>query len=76
MIEAIKLAQTFCRAPAWKGYIAEEISSPVNATNDQLQDYIRGSVVTSYHAIGLAAMFASGARYGVVDSDLSVKGAS
>ncbi|PPQ88314.1 hypothetical protein CVT25_012374, partial [Psilocybe cyanescens] len=76
MIEAIKLAEKFYSAPAWKGYIVERTSPSANATDDQLEEYIRGSAITSFHAAGSAAISARGASYGVVDPDLRVKGAS
>lgn len=76
MIAAIKLAQKLYTAPTWEGYIIEQISPPVNATDDELADYIRNTATTSFHAVGSAAMSAQGASYGVVDPDLRVKGVS
>ncbi|KAJ7841202.1 aryl-alcohol-oxidase from pleurotus Eryingii [Mycena olivaceomarginata] len=60
---ALKRAQRFVTAPVWKDYIL----APT---------FIRNNAGTISHLVGSAAMSARGARYGVVDPDLIVKGAT
>lgn len=76
MIEGIKLTQAFYKAPAWKNYIVEQTSPSQNATDAELEDFIRNTTFSSQHAVGTAAMSAVDATYGVVNPDLRVKGAS
>ncbi|KAJ7678737.1 glucose-methanol-choline oxidoreductase [Mycena olivaceomarginata] len=61
--DALKRAQRFVTAPVWKDYIL----APT---------FIRNNAGTISHLVGSAAMSARGARYGVVDPDLIVKGAT
>uniref|UniRef100_A0A8H7XKR5 pyranose dehydrogenase (acceptor) n=1 Tax=Psilocybe cubensis TaxID=181762 RepID=A0A8H7XKR5_PSICU len=75
-IEAVKLTQTFYAAPIWKDYIIERTGPPANATDAEIGDFLRNSVVTIFHGASTAAMSPKGAKYGVVDPDLRVKGAS
>jgi choline dehydrogenase-like flavoprotein len=42
----------------------------------ELEALIRSSTGASFHLVGTAGMSARGARYGVVDPDLQVKGIS
>ncbi|KAG6844222.1 hypothetical protein H0H87_008700 [Tephrocybe sp. NHM501043] len=72
MREAIRSARRFVAAPAWADYTISRVS---NATTDaELDLYIRSNVNTIFHAVGTAAMSPKGARHGVVDPDLRVKG--
>ncbi|KAJ7693354.1 aryl-alcohol oxidase-like protein [Mycena rosella] len=72
MREAVKSVQRFVAARAWDGYI---IASLINGTTDaELDAYIRSESSSEYHPVGTAAMSPWGARYGVVDPDLRVKG--
>ncbi|KAF8582565.1 GMC oxidoreductase [Ramaria rubella] len=72
---AIRSAQRFLTAPAWKGYVLQPFGALANATtDDELDDYIRQNGGTTLHMVGSAAMSARDAKYGVVDPDLLVKG--
>ncbi|KAF9460660.1 glucose-methanol-choline oxidoreductase [Collybia nuda] len=72
MREGIRSARRFMGAPAWADYIISRVS---NATTDvELDDYIRSNTNAIFHAVGTAGMSPRGARYGVVDPDLRVKG--
>jgi choline dehydrogenase-like flavoprotein len=64
------------KASAWKDYIIAPIVDLENSSDDELDEYIRNSVRSTSHLVGTAAMSAEDARYGVVDPDLRVKGAS
>lgn len=76
MIEGVKLVQTFYNAPVWKNYIIEQTSPLANATDAELEDFIRNTAISTQHGVGTAAMSAINASYGVVNPDLRVKGAS
>uniref|UniRef100_A0A8H7XUR8 pyranose dehydrogenase (acceptor) n=1 Tax=Psilocybe cubensis TaxID=181762 RepID=A0A8H7XUR8_PSICU len=76
MIEAIKLSQVFYQAPVWKDYIISQVAPAVNATDAELEQYIRSTSATTLHGVGTAAMSAPDADYGVVNPNLLVKGAS
>lgn len=76
MVEGIKLTQAFYKAPIWKDYIIEQTSPLANATDADLEDFIRNTVFSTQHGVGTAAMSAVNASYGVVNPDLLVKGAS
>ncbi|KAG6910316.1 hypothetical protein DXG01_011384 [Tephrocybe rancida] len=75
--ETVKRAIRFVSAPAWKDYIIRPTSGLANVTNDQeLDKYILDSTEPFFHGVGTASMSARGAKHGVVDPDLRVKGAS
>ncbi|GLB40422.1 putative aryl-alcohol oxidase [Lyophyllum shimeji] len=77
MREAIQSAIRFVSAPAWKDYVIGPAGDLANATTDVLlEDYARKNAFSSAHPVGTAAMSAAGARYGVVNPDLRVKGIS
>lgn len=73
--ENVKASQRFFEAQAWKDYVIARVQPPANATSDEALDaYLRSSAIASSHAAGTCAMSAKGARHGVVDPDLRVKG--
>ncbi|KAF8997625.1 aryl-alcohol oxidase-like protein [Cyathus striatus] len=74
MRQAVLSARRFVAAPAWQGYII----APVNnaTTDDELNMFIRNNTSSFFHPVGTAAMSPRGARFGVVDPDLRVKGAA
>ncbi|KAG6917146.1 hypothetical protein DXG01_003659 [Tephrocybe rancida] len=75
--ESVKQAIHFLSAPAWKDYIVRPEFGLQNVTNDEeLDNYILDSIVPGLHGVGTASMSARGAKHGVVDPDLRVKGAS
>ena len=73
--EGYKAAQRLFRAPAWDGYIIDQVAPATNLTDAQLDDFIRDNSFSASHPVGTAAMSAKTAGYGVVDPDLLVKGA-
>jgi choline dehydrogenase-like flavoprotein len=74
--EALKRAQKFVSAPAWKNYIIAPIEDLENITSPALDQHIRNTGSSASHMVGSAGMSARNAMYGVVDPDLLVKGVS
>jgi choline dehydrogenase-like flavoprotein len=74
--EALKRAQKFVSAPAWKNYIIAPTEDLENITSKALDQHIRNSAFAGLHMVGTAGMSARNADYGVVDPDLLVKGVS
>ncbi|KAJ7709322.1 aryl-alcohol oxidase [Mycena olivaceomarginata] len=74
--EAIKKVLKLFKAPTWRDYIIAPIEDLENLSDEELDEHIRNSASTFFHLIGTSAMSARDARYGVVDPDLLVKGAS
>ncbi|KAF9002549.1 pyranose dehydrogenase [Cyathus striatus] len=76
MKEAVRSAKRFFAGQAWKDTIIAPNGAFANATDDEtLEHFIRStSVSAGLHAVGTASMSPKGARYGVVDPDLLVKG--
>ncbi|KAJ7436219.1 alcohol oxidase [Mycena latifolia] len=72
--EAVRTIQRFAQASTWVGYIISPISVNTTAPDSELDAYIRSHASTIFHPVGTAAMSARGAKYGVVDPDLTVKG--
>ncbi|KAJ6535912.1 pyranose dehydrogenase [Mycena vulgaris] len=72
--EGLKRAQRFVTAPVWKDYILAPAVDLENLTSDALDQFIRNNTASTSHLVGSAGMSARGARYGVVDPDLRVKG--
>ncbi|KAG7094391.1 hypothetical protein E1B28_007991 [Marasmius oreades] len=72
MKEAIYAARRFTAARSWDSYI---LKPSFNATTEaEIEDMIRDTTWTISHPVGMAAMSAKSADYGVVDPDLRVKG--
>ncbi|KAJ7163548.1 alcohol oxidase [Mycena crocata] len=74
LIEALRSAMRFVRAPAWSGYVMSPFGEVSDSTDEELEAYIRSTAGSGFHAVGTASMSAKGAPYGVVDPDLRVKG--
>ncbi|KAJ7282840.1 aryl-alcohol-oxidase from pleurotus Eryingii [Mycena rebaudengoi] len=74
MREAIKSSLRFASAPAWTDYIISPVSFNSSSTDEELDAYIRANAGTVFHPTGTAGMSPKGAKYGVVDPDLRVKG--
>ncbi|KAJ7493660.1 alcohol oxidase [Mycena latifolia] len=72
--EAVRSIQRFLEAPTWTDYIIAPISINTTVSDSELDAYIRDHAVTIDHPVGTAAMSSTGAEYGVVDPDLTVKG--
>ncbi|KAI0299053.1 aryl-alcohol-oxidase from pleurotus Eryingii [Multifurca ochricompacta] len=74
--EAIKAAQRFAAAPAWKGYVIGPFGDLATAKTDaELEEYARRHAATVFHPVGTAAMAPKHSSAGVVDPDLVLKGA-
>ncbi|KAJ6535924.1 pyranose dehydrogenase [Mycena vulgaris] len=73
--DGLKRAQRFVTAPVWKDYILAPAVDLESLTSDALDQFIRNNTSPMSHLVGSAGMSARGARYGVVDPDLRVKGA-
>lgn len=75
--EAFRLIQRFIALAAWSNYILElsgDIASVDLSDDDQLDGYFRHYATTAMHAVGSASMSPRGARWGVTDPDLKLKG--
>ncbi|KAJ8514729.1 hypothetical protein ONZ45_g7753 [Pleurotus djamor] len=75
--EAIKASQRFFNSAAWDGYVSEPFGTLASVdleNNEQLDEYIRASLIAGYNPSGTAAMSPVGASWGVTDPDLSLKG--
>lgn len=77
MTEAVKMAQRFLQAPAWKDYINAPYVDSANLTSDAaIKDYIKSFASSFNHAAGTAKISNSQENGGVVGPDLKVKGAA
>ncbi|KAJ6589701.1 aryl-alcohol-oxidase from pleurotus Eryingii [Mycena capillaripes] len=72
--ESVKSALRFVTAPAWQNYIISPVGVNSTSTNNEIDDYIRENTGSEDHPAGTASMSPEGAAWGVVDSDLTVKG--
>lgn len=77
MVQSIKNAQDFIKAPAFKGYIAGPYGDLADANGDLgLAVYAAENAVTVNHPHGTCQMSPANSDDGVVDSSLRVKGVS
>ena len=75
--ESVRIAKRFFSGPQWSGLITNATSpDPNTLSDDEWSTFIRNDIATGLHAVGTAAMLKSGAKGGVVDPDLRVKGIS
>ncbi|KAG6828985.1 hypothetical protein H0H92_006107 [Tricholoma furcatifolium] len=75
LIEAVKAAQRFSQAIAWKGYIKAPYVDSANLTSDDaIRMYIRKFASSFNHVAGTARVSKANERGGVVGPDLKVKG--
>ncbi|KAF5318275.1 hypothetical protein D9611_014701 [Ephemerocybe angulata] len=72
--EAIRTMKRFYSSPGFSSYIVTPIAPDPDAGEAEFEAYTRNSGVTALHAVGTASMSATGAKEGVVDPDLKVKG--
>lgn len=71
----MKAIKRFVAAKAWNGYVIAPVGALANANTDaQIEAYVRANGATVFHATGTASMSPKGAKWGVVDPDLKVKG--
>ena len=75
MVEAFKVARRFIGANAWKDYVLGEFGDLADThSDDEIVKYARKNAYASLHTGGTASMSPKGAKWGVVDPDLKVKG--
>ncbi|KAF5350971.1 hypothetical protein D9756_008209 [Leucocoprinus leucothites] len=75
MREGIKAAKRFVSAPILRDNIIQINPPWANAsTDDEIDQILRETAMTNWHAVGTAEMSPKGATWGVVDPDLRVKG--
>lgn len=73
--ESIKAIKRFVSAKAWAGFVIAPFGGLANTNTDaQIDAYVKNSGATIFHAVGTASMSPKGAKWGVVDPDLTVKG--
>lgn len=73
--EAIKAIKRFMSGGAWEDYIDAPYGDFANAnTDDEIEAFVRDSAASIYHPLSTSAMSPRGAKWGVVDPDLKVKG--
>ncbi|KAF8962123.1 hypothetical protein BDZ97DRAFT_1920795 [Flammula alnicola] len=77
MRESVQAINRFVGAPAWSDYVVGPFGSSFAAATDDssIDSYVRGLTTTIFHPVGTAAMSPAGATTGVVNPDLTVKGA-
>lgn len=76
--ESVNAAQQFIAAPPWGTYVVGPFGSAFSMAvgNDTaIETYIRSIGVSAFHPVGTAAMSASTAKTGVVNPNMTVKGA-
>ncbi|KAF7357765.1 Alcohol oxidase [Mycena venus] len=72
---AVRSALRFAASKPWADYvIAPPVGVNNTSTDDELDDYIRQNAGSVFHPVGTASVSPVGAKFGVVDPDLSVKG--
>lgn len=71
--EGVKLARKLVTLPAFKSYIIQPLNNAT--TDDEIDQFMRNGVVGFSHPVSTCAMSPRGAKHGVVDPDLRLKGA-
>lgn len=74
MREGSRIAKRFFSGPAWADYLAGAITADPDGDTAFYEENTRNFVVSTLHPTGTASMSARGARNGVLDPDLRVKG--
>lgn len=75
--EAVKISQRFFSGSPWTEYLLNASFPDPGALSDlQWETYIRDVATPKAHGVGTAAMSPEGAKRGIVDPDLRVKGVS
>lgn len=76
MVKAVKANLRFVTGKAWADYVQgpflEDLASA--KTDADFEAYVRNNAGTIFHPVGTASMSPRGAKWGVVDPDLKVKG--
>ncbi|KAH9476225.1 Pyranose dehydrogenase 1 [Psilocybe cubensis] len=78
-IESVHGVQRFLAAPAWAGYISapfgQTFAAALTGNDTLIEAYVRSVALSAFHGVGTAAMAPVGATWGVVNPDLTLKGA-
>lgn len=76
MVDAVKNIKRFLAAPAFKGFVEGPFGTFAQAKTDaELETYVRTNTTTIFHPTGTASMAKTSANNGVVNPNLTVKGA-
>lgn len=70
--EAARIIRRFFAGPAWSDYIAAPLA--LGPDDPGFDEQVRNAISSTWHPVGGAAMSAKGAKSGVLDPDLRVKG--
>ncbi|KAF5374243.1 hypothetical protein D9758_004721 [Tetrapyrgos nigripes] len=71
--EGVKAVQRLLATTPFQGFI---LQSTTNATTDEeIDQFVRETIIAGLHPVGSAAMSQKGVDWGVVDPDLKLKGA-
>ncbi|KAJ2921547.1 hypothetical protein H1R20_g15551, partial [Candolleomyces eurysporus] len=73
--EGVRIMKRFYSSPLFADYIASPVAPDPDVLGDEAwAEFTKSVAVSTLHGVGTAAMSAKGARTGVVDPDLTVKG--
>ncbi|KAL0581919.1 hypothetical protein V5O48_000149 [Marasmius crinis-equi] len=75
----LRAVDRFMESPTFDGFVVSAALNVTgglasNATDDELDNYIKSTTIGALHIVGTASMSAQNASWGVVNSDLKVKG--
>ena len=76
MVESVKAIKRFAAAPAWGNYITSAYGSLAGTSDAELEEHARQHTTTVFHPTSTASMTSQDSLDGVVNPDLTVKGAS
>ncbi|KAL0573594.1 hypothetical protein V5O48_008371, partial [Marasmius crinis-equi] len=74
MREAVRSAVKLMSFDIWNGYLVRPAFDVNTDSDEELNAYILNSSVAANHPVGTSSMSPKGAKWGVVDPNLSVKG--
>ena len=73
--EGVRVAKRWYDGPAYKDYITGFLGpDPDTLPADQFANSLKASAGTFWHPVGTASISPKGAKHGVLDPDLKVKG--
>lgn len=73
--EGVRIAKRWYAGPAYKDYITGFLGpDPDTLSEKEFDDQLKASAGTFWHPVGTASMSPRGAKHGVLDPDLKVKG--
>lgn len=75
LMSAVGSVKRYMAGTAWSDYIAGPYGDLAHTdTDEELEAFVRNNAASIYHPLATASMSPRGARWGVVDPDLKVKG--